>query len=89
MDKAVEKRKNIEYGNKIVIFGDHDVDGIASTALLLEFIGTNNIDYYIPNRFSEGYGLNKEAIRYIKKELEGQLIITVDNGVSPMMKLNT
>ena len=85
MDKAVEKiKKHIEYGNKIVIFGDYDVDGIASTALLVEFIGilTNNIDYYIPNRFSEGYGLNKEAIRYIKKELEGQLIITVDNGVS-------
>lgn len=85
MDKAVEKiKKHIEYGNKIVIFGDYDVDGIASTALLVEFIGilTNNINYYIPNRFSEGYGLNKEAIRYIKKELEGQLIITVDNGVS-------
>lgn len=85
MDKAIDKiKEHIEGGNKIIIFGDYDVDGIASTALLVEFISllTKNIDYYIPNRFSEGYGLNKDAIRYIKEEMKGKLIITVDNGVT-------
>ncbi|RKD21542.1 single-stranded-DNA-specific exonuclease [Caminicella sporogenes DSM 14501] len=85
MKEAVEKILNhLKNNSKIVIFGDYDVDGVTSTALLVEFFSniTNNIDYYIPNRFSEGYGLNKEAIKYIKEEMKGDLIITVDNGVS-------
>lgn len=85
MHEAVEKIiKNIQSRNKIIIFGDYDVDGVSSTALLVEFFKnlTDNIDYYIPNRFSEGYGLNKEAISYIKEEMKGNLIITVDNGIS-------
>src|SRR5690554_7970371 len=60
--EAVNKiKEHIDQTSKIIIFGDYDVDGISSTALLVEFMGnvTNNIDYYIPNRFSEGYGLNE------------------------------
>lgn len=85
MNEAIKKiQQHLENKNKIVIFGDYDVDGVTSTALLVEFFRniTDNIDYYIPNRFSEGYGLNKEAIKYIKDEMKGDLIITVDNGVS-------
>ncbi len=85
MNECVENIKyHLENKNKIVIFGDYDVDGVTSTALLVEFFRniTNNIDYYIPNRFSEGYGLNNEAIKHIKDEMKGDLIITVDNGVS-------
>ncbi|OPJ57066.1 single-stranded-DNA-specific exonuclease RecJ [Alkalithermobacter paradoxus] len=85
MDKAVDKIKyHIEKESKIVIFGDYDVDGVTATTLLVQFLSniTNNIDYYIPNRFSEGYGLNNEAIKYIKEVMNADLIITVDNGVS-------
>ncbi|WP_425448383.1 single-stranded-DNA-specific exonuclease RecJ [Dethiothermospora halolimnae] len=85
MDKVVEKIKYyLDNNKKIVIFGDYDVDGVTSTSLLVEFFRnvTDNIDYYIPNRFSEGYGLNKEAIKYVKEEMDGDLIITVDNGIS-------
>lgn len=85
MLEAVKKIKDyIARENKIIIYGDYDVDGVSSTALLVEFFKgiTPNIDYYIPNRFSEGYGLNKEALLCIKEEMQGDLIITVDNGIS-------
>lgn len=85
MNEAVEKiRYHLDNNSKIIIFGDYDVDGVTSTTLLVEFFRytTDNIDYYIPNRFSEGYGMNKDAIKYIKEKMNGNLIITVDNGVS-------
>ena len=85
MDVTIEKIKHyIDNNKKIIIYGDYDVDGVTSTSLLVEFFKniTDNIDYYIPNRFSEGYGLNKEAIKYVKEEMKGDLIITVDTGVS-------
>ncbi len=85
MKEAVDKIKHhIHNDNKIVIFGDYDVDGVTSSALLVEFFSniSNNIDYYIPNRFSEGYGLNKDAIKSIKEDMKADLIITVDNGIS-------
>ncbi|WP_432667253.1 single-stranded-DNA-specific exonuclease RecJ [Wukongibacter baidiensis] len=75
--------------NKIVIAGDYDVDGVTSTSLLLEFFGgiTKNIDYYIPNRFTEGYGLNIDAIKHMKEEMKADLIITVDNGISAVKEI--
>jgi len=85
MKEAVNKIKYyLDNHKKIVIFGDYDVDGVTSVALLVEFFSsiTKNIDYYIPNRFSEGYGLNKDAIKYVKEEMKADLIITVDNGIS-------
>jgi len=85
MDTAVKRiKKHLKKNNKIIVFGDYDVDGVTSTALLIEFFKntTDKIDYYIPNRFSEGYGLNEEAIKYIKEDMKGDLIITVDNGIS-------
>jgi single-stranded-DNA-specific exonuclease len=72
----------IEGGFKIAIYGDYDVDGVTSSAVLFEFLKLlgNAPRVYIPNRFDEGYGLNLEAIRQLKEE-GTDLIITVDCGV--------
>ena len=61
----------IENNEKICIYGDYDADGITSTSVLIEVLShlTKNLSYYIPKRFDEGYGLNKEALDKIKKEL--------------------
>ena len=81
--KAVDKILEVgNLGKKIFIYGDYDVDGITSTSLCylaLKELGYN-IDYYIPLR-DEGYGLSKEALTHIK-ELGGDLVITVDCGIS-------
>ena len=84
MKKAVERiLKAIEKKEKIIIYGDYDVDGITSITVLKSFfknIGMN-VDEYIPNRLNEGYGLNKEAIEKIAKE-KYNLMITVDCGIT-------
>lgn len=84
MDKAV-KRINyaLENGEKICIYGDYDCDGVTSTALLYTFFESIGADviYYIPNRLTDGYGMNKSAIDGIKEQ-GTDLIITVDNGIS-------
>jgi len=77
-------RQSRENGEKVVIFGDYDADGITSTILLkeaLEQIGVNP-QTYIPDRNNEGYGLNKKALDFIKKEHNPQLLMTVDCGIS-------
>ena len=73
----------VDNGEKICVYGDYDCDGVTSTALLVSFLKNEGADvfYYIPNRITEGYGLNMTAIDKIK-ELGAQLIITVDNGIS-------
>ena len=61
MDLAVKALKDaIEKNEKIIVFGDYDVDGITSTCVLLRYLKSKgaNADYYIPNRLSEGYGLS-------------------------------
>src|SRR5690625_1327550 len=66
IDKASKRiHKAIAEGEKILIFGDYDADGICSTALLLKTLYELNAicDYYIPNRFTEGYGLNKQVLK--------------------------
>lgn len=64
------------------IYGDYDVDGVTSTSVLIIFLRSlfKNVEFYIPDRISEGYGLNTDAIDYIKDK-EGQLIISVDCGI--------
>src|SRR5262249_8695234 len=67
---------------KIVIYGDYDVDGITATAILwhaIRLLG-GSVQYYIPHRVEEGYGLNAEAIAQICGE-GAQLIVTVDCGI--------
>ncbi len=75
----------VDAGEKICIYGDYDCDGITSTALLYSFLKEENADvfYYIPQRLTEGYGMNTEAIDAIKAQ-GAQLIITVDNGISSL-----
>jgi single-stranded-DNA-specific exonuclease len=75
----------IHAGRKIVIYGDYDVDGACGTAVLwscLKLAGAREIDFYIPHRVEEGYGLNADAIRTIVNEMKAELIITVDCGVT-------
>ncbi|MBQ9272472.1 MAG: single-stranded-DNA-specific exonuclease RecJ [Mogibacterium sp.] len=73
----------VDSGKRIVIYGDYDVDGITSTALLMKVIGTltDNVTYYIPSRLDEGYGLHMEAIDRIR-DSGGEFIVTVDCGSS-------
>ncbi len=71
--------------DKIVIYGDYDVDGVMSTVILyktLKNLGAD-VSYYIPDRESEGYGLNIGAVRSLK-ECETDLIVTCDNGISAL-----
>ena len=84
MDKAVNRILSaLENKEKIIIYGDYDVDGITSTSILFLFLKENGaiVDYYIPNRMEEGYGLNLEAINKIKDK-GTDLIITVDTGIT-------
>ena len=83
VDKAVNRLVQAKENNETVwIYGDYDVDGITSVSLCFLALSELGIDvkYYIPLR-DEGYGLNMEAINYIKNE-GGTLIITVDCGIS-------
>ncbi len=68
---------------KISIYGDFDMDGIAATSLMLLVLRKLNadVDFYIPNRLEDGYGLNKEGIKHLK-EKGTELIVTVDCGIS-------
>jgi len=72
----------IKAGKKIVIYGDYDADGVTATACLLEVLSTLKAvtEIYIPDRVTEGYGLNSQAIDEIAANGAG-LIITVDNGI--------
>ena len=84
MEKAVERiLKAIDNKEKIIIFGDYDVDGITSITVLKSFFKDLEIEVgeYIPNRLNEGYGLNKDAIKKIADE-EYNLMITVDCGIT-------
>ncbi len=84
MEKAVNRIiQAIEKNEKIIIFGDYDVDGITSITVLKSFFKDIGIEVgeYIPNRLEEGYGLNKPAIEKIEKE-KCTLMITVDCGIS-------
>lgn len=84
MQKAVERlQRAIVDAQKIVIYGDYDADGITSTTLIyetLEQLGAD-VEYYIPDRFKDGYGPNKDAYQRLI-ENGAELILTVDNGVS-------
>lgn len=83
MEKTVDLIiEHVKKQNKIFIFGDYDADGVTSSALLKDILELlkGDIEVYLPDRVSEGYGLNMGAIDYIKKQ-GGRLIITVDGGI--------
>jgi single-stranded-DNA-specific exonuclease len=84
MKESVERiHKAVESNEKILIFGDYDADGVSSTTVMyyaLKELGAN-FDYYIPNRFTEGYGPNEPALRKAKED-GYTLVVTVDTGIS-------
>ena len=89
MEKACERIKSaIDSNEKITIFGDYDADGVTSTALLYSYLSQNgaNVDYYVPDRAEEGYGMSISAIEALK-ERGTSLIITVDNGISALEEI--
>ncbi len=84
MNKAVERINiAIKNGEKVTIYGDYDVDGITSIAILYKHLSRLGleVDYYVPDRIQEGYGVNIEALDKIKAE-GTSLIITVDTGIT-------
>ena len=84
MDKAAERvRKAFDSGERICVYGDYDCDGVTATVLLYSYFEDSGADvlYYIPDRYNEGYGLNKKAVERIRKA-GASLIVTVDNGIS-------
>lgn len=88
MTEAVQRiRQAISNQEKILIYGDYDADGVTSTGIMMKTLRSlqGNVDYYIPNRFTEGYGLNEEALRRAK-ESGVQLVITVDTGISAVQE---
>lgn len=90
MEKAVARIiKAIETHEKIMIFGDYDVDGITSITVLKKFLLDRGayVSEYIPNRLNEGYGLNKEAIKHIVDE-QYTLMLTVDCGISGIEEID-
>lgn len=84
MDVASERvHKAIAENEKILVFGDYDADGVSSTAVMIKALRElgADCDFYIPNRFSEGYGPNEQA--FVKAAEKGfKLIITVDTGIA-------
>ena len=77
MDKAVERiRKAISRGEKICIYGDYDADGTTATALLLDTFREMDVpaDYYIPDRFREGYGLTEGAVEEIREKKGAKIV---------------
>ncbi len=90
MDKAVFRiHEAIENGEKIVVYGDYDVDGVCATAVLFSYLESQgaNVFYKIPNREKEGYGMNKAVLKALK-EKGVSLVITVDNGISAISEVD-
>lgn len=89
MDKAVRRiRAAIEAREQIMVYGDYDADGITATTVLLKTLQQLGgwADYYIPNRFTEGYGVNLEALQRMYRQ-GTSLVITVDCGIRSVDEL--
>ncbi len=89
MNIAVDRISSaIDKNEKILIYGDYDVDGTTSVALLYSFLYNfyTNIDYYIPNRNKEGYGVSKMGLDYAR-ETNCKLVITIDCGIKAVEKV--
>jgi single-stranded-DNA-specific exonuclease len=83
MDKAVSRIQTaIDANERILVFGDYDVDGTTAVASMYQFLKSiyNNVDFYIPHRYKEGYGISKIGIDYAK-ENNFSLIVSLDCGI--------
>lgn len=93
MDKAIDRlEKAIKNGEKILVFGDYDVDGTTAVSLVYSFLKTlpiaeGLIDYYIPDRYLEGYGISFQGIDFAK-ENNFSLIIALDCGIKANDKVD-
>jgi len=91
LDKAIVRIcEAISTGEHITVYGDYDVDGITGTSVLLTVLKDlgANVDFYIPNRATEGYGLNLKAVSVLASKHRTKLIITCDCGVSNFSEIN-
>lgn len=91
MDKAVERLEYaIQNQEKVLIYGDYDVDGTTSVAMMYIFLKEylNNIDFYIPDRYSEGYGISPRSIEYAAEE-NFSLVIVLDCGIKAVEKIKS
>ncbi len=89
MDKACERiHRALDNGEKITVFGDYDADGVTSTALLYSYLSScgADVNYYIPDRAGEGYGMNCDAIDALAQR-GTRLVVTVDNGISAIEEI--
>lgn len=89
MKKAVDRiKKAIENNENIWIYGDYDVDGVSSTSILCIYFNSIGypVNYYIPNRLEEGYGINEDAIRHIHSN-GCNLMISVDCGITSVKEV--
>ena len=91
VDKAVVRiSQAIALGEHITIYGDYDVDGVTATSLLitvLKKLGAS-VNYYIPNRLEEGYGLNLKAVSILASKHRTKLLITCDCGIGNFAEIN-
>ena len=91
MDKAIDRLNKAIAGNeKVLIYGDYDVDGTTAVALVYSFLQKiipDKIEYYIPDRYSEGYGISFQGIDYAKAN-NFTLIIALDCGIKAIDKIN-
>ena len=73
----------ISENKKLAVYGDYDCDGVTATALLYSYLKSRGAEciYYIPDRFTEGYGMNCKAVEYLHSQ-GIEMIITVDNGIA-------
>ena len=83
-------KNNLKNRNNILIIGDYDVDGCMSTSLFVHFFKIKNakVDYFIPNRFKDGYGASKDLVKRLIKEFNPNLIIFLDCGSNSNEALN-
>ncbi len=89
MDKAIKRiEKALGQKERILIYGDYDVDGTTAVALVYKFLRkfTTNLDYYIPDRYDEGYGISEQGIDYAE-ETGVKLIIALDCGIKAVEKV--
>lgn len=89
MDKAIKRiEKALGQKERIMVYGDYDVDGTTAVALVYKFFRgiTSNIDYYIPDRYDEGYGISFKGINYAA-ETGVKLIISLDCGIKALGKV--
>ncbi len=89
MDKAIDRiEKAIANNERIMVYGDYDVDGTTAVALTYSFLKDfhQNIDFYIPDRYKEGYGISLEGIDFAQKS-EVKLIIALDCGIKAMNQM--